>query len=254
MKKQLQRPEEIYEIKGVYGDEQKFKDAAHRLERMLELIAKMKLNKAKILDVGCGTGYFAHLVKNLFPKAEVHGFDISKHAIKEGKKLYTDISLKVADAEDVLPYEDEYFDFIISGEHIAHLKNTDTYLAELSRVLQNKGTLMVTTPNLVSWLNRVLMLFGKPPFFSEPLLNTTVPVVKLFNQEFPPRDMLPSGHLRLFTLDMLQESLREYGFTTKETYGISALSNPVIKPIDLFFSKFTGLASGLITISHKSAR
>lgn len=253
MKKQ-HKPEDIYEREGVYGDERKFKDAAHRVEKMLQLIRPMKLQKAKILDIGCGTGYFADQVNQLFPKAEVHGTDISHQAIKEGKKIYKDINLSVSDSEKEFPYKNGYFDFIISGEHIAHLKDTDMYLSEISRVLKKNGTFMLTTPNLVSWLNRFLLLIGKPPFFSEPLLNTSVPVVTLLGHKFPPQHMLPSGHLRLFTLDMISRALNVYDLRVKKSYGISALSNPIIKPIDLLFAHIPSLASGLITISTKVSK
>lgn len=253
-KKSIHKPEDIYEKKGVYGDEDKFKHAAHRLHKMCALITRMHLQKARILDLGCGTGFLASQIKEYFPKAEVHGTDISKEAIKEGKKLYKNIKLIVSDSEQTFPYKDTYFDLVISGEHIAHLKNTDVYLSEIRRVLKKKGILILTTPNLVSWANRILMICGKSPFFSEPLLNTGVPVIKLFGHEFPPREMLPSGHLRLFTLDMLKHALRVYGLTVTETYGASSLNNKFTKSIDLLFSHIPGLASGLITISKKTSK
>ncbi len=254
MKNTQRKTENIYEKKGVYGDARKFQDAAHRLAKMKRILGTMNLKKAKILDVGGGTGYFADQLQQMFPKAEMHSTDISTEAIKEGKKLYKTIIFKVSDAEKTMPYKDGYFDLVISGEHIAHLKDTDTYISEISRVLKKNGTLMLTTPNLVSWLNRGLMLFGKAPFFSEPLLNTGVSVLKLFGHEFPPQHMLPSGHLRLFTIDMVAKALQVYGLKMTHTYGISALSNRFIKPIDLLFSHIPSLASGIITISKKSTK
>ena len=217
MKKFQHKPEDIYEKKGVYGDERKYQDAAHRLAKMKSILSNMNLKKAKMLDIGGGTGYFANELKQLFPKAEIHSTDISHEAIKEGKKLYREVIFKVSDSEKEFPYKDNYFDLVISGEHIAHLKDTDTYISEISRVLKKNGILMLTTPNLVSWLNRILMLCGKPPFFSEPLLNTGVPVVKLFGYEFPPPHALPSGHLRLFTIDMITRALRVYSITVTKT-------------------------------------
>ncbi len=254
MKKLQNTPEHIYEIEGVYGDERKFKDAAHRVSKMKEILGNMNLKKAKILDVGGGTGYFAHQLKQQFPKAEIYVTDISVTAIKVGKKLYKDLQFTISDSEKKFPYKDNFFDLIISGEHIAHLKNTDNYVSEISRVLKRNGILMLTTPNLVSWLNRVLILIGKQPFFSEPLLKTGVPVVSLFGYEFPPKHMLPSGHLRLFTIDMLKKSLHIYGLKMISSYGVSSLSNPMIKPLDMLFSHMPNLASGLITISKKVSK
>lgn len=254
MKKTQHKLENIYEIEGVYGDERKFKDAAHRVTKMKEILGNMNLKKAKILDVGGGTGYFADQLKQQFPKAEIYVTDISSAAIKEGKKLYKNIKLSISDSEKEFPFKDNFFDLIISGEHIAHLKNTDNYVSEISRVLKKNGILMLTTPNLVSWLNRVLMLVGKQPFFSEPLLKTGVPVVSLFGYEFPPKYMLPSGHLRLFNIDMIKKSLQIYGFKIIGTYGVSSLSNPIIKPLDMLFSHLPNFASGFIIISKKVSK
>ncbi len=252
--KKIRKPEDIYEKKGVYGDARKFQDAAHRLAKMKQILKTMNLKKATILDIGGGTGYFADQLQHMFPKAEIHSTDISAEAIKEGKKLYKTIIFKVSDAEKVMPYKDNYFDLVISGEHIAHLKDTDTYLSEIRRILKKNGTLMLTTPNLVSWLNRMLMLSGKAPFFSEPLLNTGVPVVTVFGREFPPKHMLPSGHLRLFTIGMIEKALQTNGIKMIQTYGVSSLSNRFIKPIDVLFANIPSLASGIITISKKVSK
>lgn len=244
--------EAIYEKAGVYGDIKKFSSANHRFEKMIQLIKEMKLKKAKVLDLGCGTGYLAAQVKDIFPEAEVHGTDISAQAINEGKKLYKKIILTVSNSEGVLPYKHNYFDFIISGEHIAHLKNTDIYLEEINRILKPKGTLMLTTPNLVSWFNRILFIFGKAPFFFEPLLHTGVPIVSIAGMEFPPKEMLPSGHLRLFNLDMLKKILAINNITVQKTYGVSALNNAFIKPIDVLLTVIPDLASGIIVIGQKN--
>lgn len=240
-----------YEFKGVFGDEDKYKDARHRFKKMIEIIESLDIEKGNILDVGCGTGYLSAKVKEIFPKANVYGTDISQKAIETGMVLYKDVNLTMADSEERFPFEDNFFDLIISGEHIAHLKDTDTYVFEISRVLKKNATLILTTPNLVSWLNRILMLIGRAPFFFEPLLHTSIPVWSFLGVEFPNKHMLPSGHLRLFNINMLKKILSVYGIRVTKTYGVSSLNNKFIKPADLIFSNVSDLASGIIIIGKK---
>ena len=48
-----------------------------------KLIKTYKLNSnSKILDAGCGKGFLLKEIKDLLPKINVTGFDISKYAIK----------------------------------------------------------------------------------------------------------------------------------------------------------------------------
>jgi len=68
---------------------------------------------AKILDAGCGKGFLLYEFQKLLPEAELHGFDISQHGldnIPEGLKA----SFTKQRAQDPYPWEDNYFDLVIS--------------------------------------------------------------------------------------------------------------------------------------------
>src|SRR5439155_15808460 len=49
------------------------------------------------------------------------------------------------------------------GEVLEHLTYPNEFLAEASRVLVRDGLLLLSTPNLASWHNRLLILFGYSP-------------------------------------------------------------------------------------------
>ncbi len=68
--------------------------------------------KAKILDVGCGKGFLLFDILKVLPEAEVYGIDISNYAIENSKEEIKS-NLIVGNANK-LPFEDSYFDLVIS--------------------------------------------------------------------------------------------------------------------------------------------
>lgn len=241
----------IYEQEGVYGDENKFL-FSNRLEKILKIVRSLDEKPKRILDVGCGTGYLMHKITFIYPKADIYGIDISKKALSLGQKKYNKIKFVFTDAEKKFPFKDKYFDLVISGEHIEHLKDVDIYLSQINRVMKSNGTLLITTPNLASWINRAFLLFGRQPWYLDPSLRITLPIFSVFGYHFPENlSSLPAGHLRLYTLDMLKKLLKAYGFITKKSYGGWMLSKPWLKQIDMMFSHFPSLAFGLILVAKK---
>jgi len=79
-----------------------------RFNHLLKLIGDVK-NK-KILDAGCGEGYFLSLVKS----NKKFGVELSEKRISKALKLYPDLKIKIADVTH-LPFEDNTFDVIFAG-------------------------------------------------------------------------------------------------------------------------------------------
>jgi SAM-dependent methyltransferase len=65
----------------------------------------------KILDVGCGTGYYCKIFRDLGFQAT--GIDFSRTAIAKARHNYPDIDFSVADALN-LPFDPSSFDVILS--------------------------------------------------------------------------------------------------------------------------------------------
>jgi len=110
--------------------------------------------KAKVLEVGCGKGYF---LKWLERKYDVRGIDISPEALKLARKrinYLTGSLLCIANAQN-LPFGNESFSTVIAFDLIEHLKSPEKFLAESYRVLHTPGLLILTTPNPESFGNRI---------------------------------------------------------------------------------------------------
>lgn len=64
-----------------------------------------------------------------------------------------------------LPLKKNSVDIIIAGELIEHLDNPFKFIREVYRVLKKNGTLILSTPNICSFINRFKMLSGRLPSY-----------------------------------------------------------------------------------------
>ncbi|MEZ0346064.1 MAG: class I SAM-dependent methyltransferase [Infirmifilum sp.] len=166
-----------------------------RLSKALQLIKK-NVKARTMLDVGCNNGELTEVIARHVGAEEVYGVDVDEEALKmamnRGIKVH-----KVDVSTDKLPFSDNTIDLVTSMEVIEHLVNPDNMLQEIFRVLRRGGYLLLTTPNLASWINRALFLLGYQPYNAEV---STVETFGVFRKLWR-----PSGHIRPFTLRALKE-------------------------------------------------
>lgn len=100
-----------------------------------------------ILDVGCGDGALSYLLSRQ-TGAFVIGIDFSIEAIKFAKQKTRDINnidFLTASAYQ-LPFKNNSIDYVISSDVIEHLQKPEKMLAEIKRVFNEKGKVIITTP------------------------------------------------------------------------------------------------------------
>lgn len=99
--------------------------------------------KLKILDVGCGSGFFSILLAKC--GHDVTGTDLTpemvEHSIELAKEEQVDCKFLVMDAEN-LEFEDQSFDVVISRNLTWTLPNVERAYREWNRVLKNGGILL----------------------------------------------------------------------------------------------------------------
>lgn len=121
------------------------------LRRRARLIIKgLELQKGdKVLDVGCGDGFYLHLLSNLGLDLKLYGSDFDQNALKSAKIVLhgKNIPLTQADLMKKLPYRENFFDKIVMSEVAEHLPNDLKGLKEVNRVLKPGGILCITVPN-----------------------------------------------------------------------------------------------------------
>jgi len=113
---------------------------------------------ASILDVGCAKGFFLYDLRMINNTFDVRGVDISQYAIDNALPEVKE-NLLCASCRD-LPYDDGYFDLILSAATLHNLPEDDCRRAirEICRVGGQHGFLMVHSyrdesekTNLMRW-------------------------------------------------------------------------------------------------------
>lgn len=179
-----------------------------------------EVNKLKIrgevnsvLDVG-GEEDSSTFLGLLFPRAAIVTLNIQK--IK--------IPLQVIGDAHLIPFKDNSVDVVFAGEIIEHLFNPLKFVLEARRVLKPQGVFIITTPNLASLFNRLLIVFG----FS-PLNYTCVPGQRLgLPTWFKVRDFGNQDHLRVFTPRALVQLVCSNGMQCISLRGVN-VTNPSAK-------------------------
>ena len=91
------------------------------------------------LDVGCGTGALSFEILNSLKPERILGIDPSKEYLPKGIHN-TSISFKEADSSKI-PAITEIFDFVVSGLALNFMKDLNTSIQEMKRVLKLIGCL-----------------------------------------------------------------------------------------------------------------
>jgi len=101
-----------------------------------------------LLDLGAGEGYFCRLASGRGWRVEACDYDRANFRAREAR-------FHDADLNAPIPLDDDAYDCVVSIETIEHLENHFVFVSEALRVLRPGGTLIITTPNVVSLTSRL---------------------------------------------------------------------------------------------------
>jgi len=121
--------------------------ARRRGTRILQIVRGLNLNNPRVLDLGCGFGWFTEDLAKFGPAT---GVDLSEEAIAMAKQRRPDIEFLAGNVlEDVLPKK--HFDVAVSQEVLAHVEDQPKFLAQAASVLKPGGYFIITTANRYVW-------------------------------------------------------------------------------------------------------
>jgi 2-polyprenyl-3-methyl-5-hydroxy-6-metoxy-1,4-benzoquinol methylase len=112
----------------------------------------------RVLDLGCRYGA---LTRAYLEGNEILGLDVDREALAEAEKL--GIETRWADVEQPLGLDDGSFDVVVAGELLEHVRDPESLVAEVRRVLKPGGHFVGSVPNAYRVKNRLRFLLGRAP-------------------------------------------------------------------------------------------
>lgn len=167
----------MYEYKSdIYGSHSK----------ILELVDTLKRRGLKILDVGCAKGYLA---ERLSKKGhEITGIEFDPKSAKLAGKYCKGVIEGNIEKLD-LRIKKNYFDLIIFGDILEHLKEPEPILKKYLKYLKRGGFVITSVPNIANAYIRLNLLLGRFDYTAKGILDKT--------------------HLRFYTLKTLKNLIKE---------------------------------------------
>ena len=102
----------------------------------------MKLEDARILDVGAGIGTYVRRFRAFSP--HVYGIDVEVKRLVEGSKS---VPRLLAAAAERLPFRDSSFDVLVFNEVIEHVADDRRTIEDALRVCKAGGHIVIYAPN-----------------------------------------------------------------------------------------------------------
>jgi len=169
--------------------------------------AKLTGHTMAIADVGCGVGYYLHLLQTALQLCtidiEFYGIDISKEAIKLASK-YKHINWLVASGKQ-LPFPQHSLDCVISVF-------SPLYLEEINRVLKPSGTVISVTPANNHLMELRSHLFDRVEEHDDE--KTSLKLAEHFEET---QNRSIHGHFELKTKDEIEDLLKMTPYYWKST-------------------------------------
>lgn len=165
---------------------------------LVNLFKKDRDESINVLEIGCGTGATLLYIKNLYKNANLYGIEKGKNSAKIASTCADIIN---EDVEKVIfPYEENFFDYIILGDVLEHLKDPWELLKKINLYLKSDGHILAVIPNImhISVIREIIN--GSFTYEEEGILDKT--------------------HLRFFTLNEISKMFVMANLQLEEVHPI----------------------------------
>lgn len=181
--------------------------------RAIEVLKNLNIKENdRILDVGCGWGYYLNMICKLISKKKVKLYGLDRHAgsIKNAEdRLKNSCNIELVEGDVCnMPFRNSHFNTVIASELIEHVDDDFIALKEIYRVLKKGGEVIITVPN------------SNYPFFWDPLnwLLTKFFKIHIKNGLFAG---MWAKHERLYSYNEVTSLLQKSKFKIKKAYAIT---------------------------------
>lgn len=172
-----------------------------------------------IYDCACGRGFYLNMIRTV-SRCKLFGLELDPEIVeKAGRNVghLPDVYVVRANIYDQ-PWPDNKFDGIILSEILEHIEDDVRGLREVYRVLKPGGVVAITVPH------------ANYPFWWDPINKT---LETLFNTHIQhgPLAGIWANHVRLYTMELLRESVLQAGFQIEEERAFTHYCFPFIHNI-----------------------
>ncbi len=155
----------------------------------------------RILDVGCGEGFFGKAIKEKFPEIVVHGIEKNKKAaVKAKKNLDAVINLDINKALNNV--SDTFYDCVVFNDLLEHLADPIDILLKIKPKLKKDGIILASIPNVRYF-----------PIITDLLIHK--------NWTYADEGILDYTHLRFFTENSIPIMFESAGYSVYSIVGIN---------------------------------
>ncbi len=164
---------------------------------ILQLIEDYPADKElNVLEIGCGAGATLNRIKYLWPNAKTYGVEIVENVAKLAN-IYSPVI--AGDIENCkLPYDEGFFDIIICGDVLEHLRDPDAALIKFNKLLKSDGVLLASIPNVMHSSVIFPLLEGR--------------------WDYQDAGILDSTHLKFFTRKSILEMFNRTNYSIESMY------------------------------------
>ena len=129
---------------GTYALENTISDKDERLISVLKNLDLYKNTNIKLLDMGCGLGRFLKQINKHYPQFELYGCDLSKDILENVPEYVNKACGSLLNS----PYQNDFFDVVITIEALEHTLETENALREMYRILKPDGYVYILDKNI----------------------------------------------------------------------------------------------------------
>lgn len=158
----------------------------------------------KVLEIGCDMGATLYDIKQKMPGAELYGCELNKAAARVAGYFSNTVVGNIEEGR--LPFQEGFFDYIIFGDVLEHLRDPKAALIYVKKLLGSGGKVVASIPNLMNISVIMELLKGNFTYTETGLLDKT--------------------HIHFFTYNEIMKIFDEAGYSDLNiTYLDTRLGN-----------------------------